>query len=457
MPTAATPIGGSIYKNMKQKILVTFIESGFGHISSMESIYAALTDKYGDSYDIERCNIMTDDGFPNLVKMDKFIIDQVKNTNKIPLFGKWVFPFIGFLGGHKLVRFFHRQMAVKSFRQGLEAFRRREPNVIITNHYFTNLLAVEYKRRIDPDVVVINYNPDITLHTFWDKRDGIFIVNSEIAYKKALKYRFKPEMLRCVTPCVSMNAERNTLTREQLRDKFGLPQDKFTVVVADGGYMLGRGPKFARALIKSKLPITLCIIAGNNDKRYKEFTEIAEGKRRLKVAPGMTVKVYPFLKNAYELYGAADLFLTKGGPNAVIDSIYMRTPVMIDYCPHVIEEATAKLYIKTLHCGETAFRRHKAVKRIKQMMSDRSALDGYVQNIEKFVARGNGAGKVADIIADEAEKQRKAYAARGVMFDTAESALALAVEEFARNAPEQAADVKITIVDESPAELTVIE
>ena len=215
---------------MKQKILFTFIESGFGHISSMESIYAALTDKFGDSYDIERCNIMTDDGLPHLVKMDKFIIDQVKNTNKIPMFGKWVFPFIGFLGGHKLVRFFHRQMAVKSFREGLEALRRREPNVIITNHYFTNLLAVEYKRRIDPDAVVINYNPDITLHTFWDKRDGIFVVNSEMAYKKALKYRFKPELLRCVTPCVNMTAENNTLTRAQLRDKLGLPQDKFTVV-----------------------------------------------------------------------------------------------------------------------------------------------------------------------------------------------------------------------------------
>ena len=71
---------------MKQKILFTFIESGFGHISSMESIYAALTDKFGDSYDIERCNIMTDDGLPHLVKMDKFIIDQVKNTNKYTLY-----------------------------------------------------------------------------------------------------------------------------------------------------------------------------------------------------------------------------------------------------------------------------------------------------------------------------------------------------------------------------------
>ncbi len=439
---------------MKQKILFTFIESGFGHISSMESIYAALTDKFGDSYDIERCNIMTDDGLPHLVKMDKFIIDQVKNTNKIPMFGKWVFPFIGFLGGHKLVRFFHRQMAVKSFREGLEALRRREPNVIVTNHYFTNLLAVEYKRRIDPDAVVINYNPDITLHTFWDKRDGIFVVNSEMAYKKALKYRFKPELLRCVTPCVNMTAENNTLTRAQLRDKLGLPQDKFTVVVADGGYMLGRGPKLARALIKSKLPITLCIIAGKNDKRLKEFTEIAEGKRRLKVSPETTVKVYPFMTNAYELYGAADVFLTKGGPNAVLDSIYMRTPVIIDYCPHVIEEATAKLYVKTLRCGETAFTKRKAVKRIRRMMEDRSDLDRYVENIEKFVATGNGAGKVADIIATEADVQRKAYAARGVEFDTAERALSRAATEFARSAPE-AADVQITINDEAPAEITV--
>lgn len=401
---------------MKQKVLLTYVESGFGHISSMDSIYDALTERYGAEYEIEKSYILTDDGFKNLVGMNKFLIKQVQNTNKIPYFGRFIFPIISLLGGQKVMRFFHRQLSHRSFKQGLEALRRRHPNVIVTNHYFTDLLAVEYKRRIDPSVAIINYNPDPTLHTFWDKRDGIFIVNNPLALQKAHKYKFKPDNLRMVTPCVRSCVERDALGKEQLRDKFGLPADKFTVVIADGGYMLGRGPKFVKALLKSGLPITLCAIAGNNKKRYEQFQRIASGTGKLKVPPGMTFRAYEFLPNAYELYGAADVFLTKGGPNAVLDSIYMHTPVMINYCPHVIEAATAKVFIAEHGCGETVYRKKKAIKRLCAFMADKDCLTKYEKNIEELIADGNGSAAVADIIRAEAEKQRVAAEARGVYF-----------------------------------------
>lgn len=384
---------------------MTYIESGFGHISSMDSIYGELLQDYGDEYDIQKSYIMREDGFPHLMRLERFFAKQVENTNKIPGFGKFIFFFIQLLGSHKIMRFVHRQLAIKSFREGLEAFKRRKPDVIVTNHYFTNMLAVEYKHRIDPDVVIINYNPDCTMHSIWDKRDGVFIVNCKRALDKALKFKFKPENLRTVNPCVRKCVEQNTKTRAELREKYGLPQDKFTVTIADGGYMFGRGPKFARKLIKKGLPITLCIIAGNNEKRYNEFSAIAEGKSKLKLKDGMTLKVYRFLPEAYELYGASDVFLTKGGPNAVLDSIYMHTPVMINYTPHVIEEATVDVYIDELACGETAFKPKTAIKRIEHFMADNSDLVKYGENIDKFLAVGNGAAAVAEIIVAESKKR----------------------------------------------------
>ncbi|MCH5159086.1 MAG: hypothetical protein J1F33_07815 [Clostridiales bacterium] len=399
---------------MKQKVLLLYLESGFGHISSMDSIYQALCDNYSDRYDIQKSYIMRDDGFERLARMETFFCKQVENTNKIPGFGRFIFWFISLLGGQHVMRFFHRQLAVRSFREGLEALRRRNPDVIVSNHYFTDLLAVEYKHRINPDCVVVNYNPDNTLHTFWDKRDGIFVVNNIHAFKRALKLGFKEQSLRLVTPCVRQVVEKNTATRGALREKYGLPADKFTVVVADGGYMAGRGPRFACELIKRKLPITLCIITGKNRKRYEQFKAIEEGRdKKIKVDEGMTLKVYEFVPEAYELYGAADVFLTKGGPNAVLDSVYMRTPVIIDYCPHIIEETTAKFFIDEYHCGETAFNKNKAVKRIRALMADGSALNKYTENIENFIAIGNGANAVADIIDAEAAKAKAEIATRG--------------------------------------------
>lgn len=402
---------------MKQKILMTFIESGFGHISSMESIYTALRDEYSELYDIDKSYIMCEDGFPALLWWNKFFIKQVENTNKIHGFGQFIFSLISLLGGHKLMRFVHRNLAFRSFRQGLAAIAKRKPNVIVTNHYFTNLLAVEYKRRVDPNVRIINYNPDNTLHSFWDRRDGIFVVNNKTAFDRALKLKFKYENLREVTPCVRGVVEANKLDRAQLREKFDLPQDKFTVVIADGGYMFGKGTEYARKLIKSGLPITLCILAGKNEKRFNEFSAIAEGKGKLKLKDGMTLRVFGFLDNAHELYGAADVFLTKGGPNAVLDSVYMRTPVMINLCPHMIEEMTVKYFIDEHGCGERAFNKGKTVKRIAALMKDPSDLERYRANIEKFLDYGNGASAVAAIIDDEAAKQRAADAERGVYYD----------------------------------------
>ncbi len=425
---------------MKQKVLLLYIESGFGHISSMNGIYQALTDGYTDRYDIQKSYIMHEDGFEHLSWMEKFFCKQVENTNKIPGFGKFIFWIIKLLGGQHIMRFYHRQLAHRSFREGLEALRRREPDVIVSNHYFTDLLAVEYKHRINPDCVVINYNPDNTLHSFWDKRDGVFIVNNTHAFERALKLGFKKENLRQVNPCVREVVEKNTATREQLREKYDLPQDKFTVVLADGGYMAGRGPKFAKELIKRKLPITLCIITGKNRRRYEQFKAIEEGKdKRYKTDDAMTLKVYEFLPEAYELYGAADVFLTKGGPNAVLDSVYMRTPVMINYCPHLIEEMTVKYFINEHGCGETAFNKKKAVKRIRELMADRSDLDKYTQNIERFIANGNGAEAVAKIIDEEAAKAREILAPRGKIydFDIADAADAAADDIVIRDEPEE--------------------
>ncbi|MCH5162715.1 MAG: hypothetical protein J1G38_04415 [Clostridiales bacterium] len=402
---------------MKQKILLTYIESGFGHISSLDSIHAALEEQYSDVYDIQKSYIMRDDGLPHLQRMEKFIIKQVQNTNRLPWFGDFAFTVIRFFGSDHLMRFFHRQMNGKSWKEGLAALEKRKPDVIVTNHYFTNMLAVDYKQKIDPEVKIINYNPDCTLHTFWDKRDGIFVVNNKYAFDRALKFKFKKENLREVAPCVRECVEQCNLTRQELREKHGLPQDKFTVAIADGGYMMGRGPKFAKALIKSGLPITMLVIAGDNEERYEEFTAIAEGRGKLKLGEGATLKVYRFMKEAYELYGAADLLLTKGGPNAVLDSIYMDTPVMINYSPHVIEKGTVRTYIRELGCGEKQGNRKKAVKRISQMMTDRTDLDAYAENIKKLKEKGNGASAVAAIIDGLAKEQREARRDRGIIYD----------------------------------------
>ena len=71
---------------MKQKILLTYVESGFGHISSMDSIYDALCEKYGDVYDIQKSYILTEDGFKNLVAALPKCKTPIKSRTSADLF-----------------------------------------------------------------------------------------------------------------------------------------------------------------------------------------------------------------------------------------------------------------------------------------------------------------------------------------------------------------------------------
>ena len=73
----------------KQKVLMTFMESGMGHITSITSISDNLKKLYGDEFEIIDCYIMQEDNDPVLKKWEYFIINQTKNTNKFKGYGKF--------------------------------------------------------------------------------------------------------------------------------------------------------------------------------------------------------------------------------------------------------------------------------------------------------------------------------------------------------------------------------
>ena len=64
----------------KLKILFPFVEAGFGHIMTEKSIADAFEKKYGDYFEIIRCDYYKDYGEP-LAKFEKRLCDEVKKYN----------------------------------------------------------------------------------------------------------------------------------------------------------------------------------------------------------------------------------------------------------------------------------------------------------------------------------------------------------------------------------------
>ncbi len=384
----------------KPRVLVTYIESGFGHIMSARAIADGLKSKYGDKMEIIESQIMKDDNDETLIKFERFLINQTKATNKIWHYGDLIFAVMN-LGKRPFMNLVHNVFFRKAVNEMVDAFYVRRPDVIISTHYFITFCAMEYKRRYknELDVTVISYNPDNNVHIWWDRTCDVFITNNSLASTEAIRRRkFDYSHVRQVYFTVRKCIREFNLTKQECRDKYGIPQDKFCIMIADGAYALSKSRKYCKYFVSHiKQPLTILFLAGKNDKLYDEFCRIAQN------APdNITLIPLRFTEKIYEYYAACDLFVTKAGPNSILDSLFVGTPVMVDYCPHPIERATYKLFVKYYGCGVTAFHRRTALKLIKKYVADPTQLDGCRKAIAEHIDKSvDGGQQIADIVFEQ--------------------------------------------------------
>lgn len=382
----------------KPSVLVTYIESGFGHIMSAQAIASGLKARYADMLDIVEAEIMRDDNDQALIKCEQFLTKQTKATNKYPGYGDFVFALMD-IGKTQFMKFVHHTLFQKAIESAIEAFHIRNPDVIISTHYFVTFCAMEYKRKYKADVVVVTYNPDNNVHVWWDKRCDVFITNNNRASTEAIRKRkFDYSHVRQVYFTAREEVKNFSLTREQCREKYNIPKDKFCIMIADGGYAGGKAQHYCEWIAKhEKLSLTIIFLAGKNKKLFDKFSALAP-----KLPKNITLMPFEFTEQVYELYAAADLFVTKAGPNSVLDSLFVGTPVMIDNCPHPIERATYRLFVKSYGCGVGAFNRYKASRLITKYIGNPALLEDFHKNMAENIDKNkDGAAQIADIVYEQ--------------------------------------------------------
>ena len=390
---------------MKKRVLMTFMESGMGHITSITSISDNLQSLYGDEFEIINSYIMQEDKDKSLEKFEKFIIKQTKSTNKIKGYGNFVFFLMKLIGGVRTMRLLHRTIFRKAVNHTLEAFKKRNPDIIVSTHYYMTFCALEYKKKINKDCKVITYNPDNNIHIWWDNREHLFVVNNENAYYEAIgKRKFNPAMVRQVFYTARDEIVNCNLSKEEAREKLGIPQNKFCAIVADGAYACAKSKKVCDELLKTTKPITIIMLAGKNEKLFKHYTKLANGESKNKLPKNITLVVLPFTRNIYEYYKASDVFVTKAGPNAILDSVFMNTPIVVDYYAHPIEKETTKLFVDNLGMGKAIYSPKKIRHQLEEWIDNRTELDIYADNTKKIDKFQNGGKEMAELIYEEAQR-----------------------------------------------------
>ena len=377
----------------KPRVLITYVESGMGHIVSAKAIYDSLNANYSDKIELIESNILRDSSNTVLNNFERYMINEVRNHSRLPGYCALQLASMYLIGPKNSLKFVHNTVLRSQTNALLEEYKRFNPDVIVCTHYFTLHVAVRYRNKYNKNAIIINYCPDNNVHGWWDNRADRFYTNNPLATKDALKNKFTNDNLLEVFYPTRNSVTATTESKSFYREKFGINQNDFAIVISNGLYAAKKTKKICNEIFKSDFPITLCVLAGH-DKQIKDYFDSLVGKTKSNI----TIKTFGYMENAPELYAACDLFITKGGPNAILDSVMVNTPILVDFCASPIEKKTRKLFVDEKNCGFNISNPKKVREKIEDMIVYPEKYEYLYDNMAFFDKNRNGAVDMANDI-----------------------------------------------------------
>lgn len=375
-----------------KKVLITYVEAGMGHITTARAVQDILEKYQGEEIEVIGMNLFHNN--PKLEKFEKFLINEVKKASSSPIHSRMQFLSMHIIGSQNSLKLVNGCLVFKKQRDlYIEEIKKINPDIIVDTHYFCSYASITYRNKFNPSCKVVTYDPDNNVHGWWDTRSDYFIVNNEYAYDEALKRGFKKEQLVKVFFITRQAVVDTNESKEFYREKYGIPQNEFAVKLADGVYAKAKLKSFVYELIKSKKTMTIVAIAGKNKKLYDKLMALKPN-----LPKNINLMPMGFQPAVFEICKACDLFITKGGPNAVLDSVFMQTPIVINYYANKVEETTKKLFVDKLGCGVEIKNKKKARKFVEDCIENPKLLDVYIENEKKLDKNKNGAQEVAAFI-----------------------------------------------------------
>ena len=161
----------------------------------------------------------------------------------------------------------------------------------------------------------------VTVHALWlDPRADATFVPNEGALRRAISCGVPPETLHVAGMPIASRFATARGKREALRRELDWPLDRPMVLLVAGGEGMGDFESVARAIDAAQLGCGLAIVAGRNQEAFDRLREHAwQGATR----------VYGFVDTMANLMHAADVLVTKAGPNSICEALNADLPMLL--------------------------------------------------------------------------------------------------------------------------------
>lgn len=205
----------------------------------------------------------------------------------------------------------------------VDLMRRHDPDVVLSVHPLLNHVGHQAIARAGRRRGLMTVITDLVeFHRGWAfPRADLVVVPTESARQACLKLRVPAERILLLglpidlrfRPCAPGE-------KAMLRRRFGLEEDRMTILVSGGGEGSGKLLQQVRALSWQPQPWQVVAVCGRNEKLRRRLARLHFGTPTL---------VLGFVDTMPELMRASDVVVSKAGPGAIAEALATGLPIIL--------------------------------------------------------------------------------------------------------------------------------
>lgn len=383
-------------ENKRPRVVFPFVEAGMGHIMPMRAVSDAFEKKYGDRVEVIKTYFFQDTNNPDMKYVEDELIKEVKRHNKNRLNGFYQFLLMSIFRTRISMKFLHQVRYKRGFKPSMEYLKSLDADLIFNTHFSTLHYACELRAKGQSNAKIITFCPDPIVGLQWDNRCDLMLLSGSNGVKKAQRFgRFKPEQIQEVPFLIRKEIEEYNKGKQYYRKELDIPQDNFTILLADGAYGAGKLKDTVYELLKSKLNLTIIAVCGKNEELYQEFQKITP-------PDNIVFRPYGFTDKMLMFSAACDLFIGKAGASNLAEPAYFGVPTIVTFCATPIEKWICDHYRRN-GCAIKVNSVKKAVALAESFAQNPELMEPYIQ-AAKAQSRSDGADVIADLIFEQLYK-----------------------------------------------------
>jgi processive 1,2-diacylglycerol beta-glucosyltransferase len=288
---------------MIDRVLILSASAGAGHVRAAQALEKAFTNS-GSVREVRHIDALdyTTKVFRHLYS--KSYLDMV---NKMPEAMGWLYDYLDKPWKNERRRLAFDKLNTRPLIKLLKDYR---PRIIVSTHFLPAEIIswLKAKERIScPQAIVVT---DFDVHAMWLCRyyEQYFVALEETRVHMEKLGISASKLTVTGIPIDPVFAV--TKDKREMRVKHGLSSDKTTILVAAGGFGVGRVEDLCSCLLELKHPAQAVVMCGRNEELKRKLEKLQAHRTSIS---GVTVKPVGFTDLMDEFMAASDILLGKPG------------------------------------------------------------------------------------------------------------------------------------------------